>query len=113
MKRKLLWIIFNFGAAVLFWYGCIEGVQGAKNLLLFMVWFNFVVCWAILSDEVRKTIVEKGRTFPAWFTVTFDIAMTAALVWVGMWATGTAYALSALLQNGAYQKGETDAKKVA
>lgn len=107
MKKALLWWFVNAGLAVMLYVGYFRGIEGAQNVVLFVVWLNFALCLALVpAKEVQQSIREKGRTVPAWVSVPYDVVMVAGMVWVGLWGTAVAFTLSSFIHNGIYMKDE-------
>lgn len=106
MKRAITWWIVNAACAGLLYVGYFLGVEGAKNLFLFLVWLNLLTCLCMLNGDVQKSIREKGRSVPAWISVGYDVAMVAVMVWIGLWFTASAFTLAAFLHNGVFMRDQ-------
>lgn len=98
MGHAALWFVMNGAFAALLWFGFVEGVEGAHNASLCLVWANFVLSWGMLVPGVRKELAKKGRSVPAVMNVLYDLGVTFFLVWFGAWVSAVAYAVHIGLQ---------------
>lgn len=116
MKRVIQWFFWNVGALALFYFGWMAdpSVEGARNVLLFLVWFTFAISLALLSEKAQEATKKRGPSVPLWLMGTFDVLMAFLLVWHGLWWTAIAHALTSMLQIGVHmQSTEQDGPKAA
>lgn len=68
----------------LLWIGLVEGVDGARNLGLFVVWVSIVLSFFVLVfDDVRNELVKKGASVPRSISVPTDFFIIGILAWTG------------------------------
>ncbi len=101
--RAVMWVGINGAFGALLWFGLVEGVEGARNLGLFLAWANVILSFFMLVPDAQEAMAKKGRSVPKAASVTFDLAVTGLLVWCGAWVTGAAYALHIMLQEAGWE----------
>lgn len=78
------------------YFGVIHGVQGAKNILLFVIW---AICLptglAGMTPSMHKTLAEDDPPQPIARAISRVVrwGMLLLLLWTGHLATGTAWAV--------------------
>jgi hypothetical protein len=98
------WIVFNGVFLTLIWFGFFEGVEGAKNIALFMVWLTIAITSAaLLNDDILKGAASK-RTVPIPLSCATYAIATSILVWHGYIITGVIYFISTILFAGTLMK---------
>ncbi|ARU30891.1 hypothetical protein CAP31_03825 [Sulfuriferula sp. AH1] len=60
--RAVMWLAINGAFAAMLWFGFVEGVEGARNLSLFLVWASFIISWGMLVPDIQKELAKKGRS---------------------------------------------------
>ena len=85
-----------------------QEIQGAQNLLVFIVWFMGVTSLATLSEDVRRKIAEKGISVPRWVDVSFDLTVTCVLVWHGWIFSALVYLFNLMLVQNMWSAIEND-----
>jgi hypothetical protein len=102
--KSLRWALWNALFAVLVWLGLVEGVEGARNLTIFLVWVLFVLSLFALQKDVIKEMADKPPSVPRWIDFTYDAAVLALIVWQGSWVLGIAYAIHMLAIAGMWSE---------
>ena len=104
LTAVMKWIAMNALMAAALWWGLVEGVAGAKNVGLAMVWWVVVCSLATTGTEFRKELAKKEMfpSVPRWIDGGFDIAIAVLLLWHGLMITGIAYAISGVLNSAMY-----------
>lgn len=83
-------------------YGDYVGVEQASNLLLFLVWLQVVLAVTACNRRSWARLHAQGRSMPAWYAVTVDIAVIAYIAAAGWFASAIALAVSALIVSGIF-----------
>lgn len=105
--RAIRWAVLNGVFAGMLWFGLVEGMQGAKNVGLFMAWMTSVFSIFALTEEGAAAVAKHERSVPAVFDVCFDMAIAGLLVWFGAWATGIAYTIQIVILAGVRARNES------
>ncbi|MBI5901810.1 MAG: hypothetical protein HZB40_21645 [Rhodocyclales bacterium] len=103
MGRAVWWLAINGTFGVLLWFGLVEGVEGARNLGLFMAWVSAVVSLFVFTDSVQAEMTKNGRSVPRPIGVASDLAILGLLIWFGAWVTGAAYAFGFVMQEAGWE----------
>lgn len=103
MKRYAYWITINGLLAAALYFGMVEQVKGAQNIVVFYSWFIFLVAVLSLAPPVWKALAAKPESLPpqGWrvFDISCDVGVVIILVWVGwMWTAGAYLAHIVFLQ---------------
>lgn len=104
--KKLRSIAISATLVAALYAGLFMGVNGALNVGLFIVWSAFVLSLFCLSTTMQKSMAEKERPFPGWFSVSVDIAALAMLAWSGYMLSSAAWLAAMILVHGARSAGE-------
>lgn len=107
--RTVKWLIVNglLGAAL--WAGLAQGIQGAKNVGLFFAWVAGIAgILTTLSDTAMHACAKElaKRPVPKQVEWSFDLAITAGLVWFGCWWTAGIWLLGACAIASAREKAQ-------
>jgi len=97
-----MWLAINGAFAAMLWFGFVEGVEGARNLSLFLVWASFIISWGMLVPDIQKELAKKGRSAPKAMNVLYDLSVTFFLVWFGAWVSAVAYAMHIVLSEAGW-----------
>jgi predicted membrane protein len=100
------WIAFNAFILACMYYGFYAGIDGAKNLAMFIAWLCIVTSFAAYLDGFIESIRDKTRAVPEWVNWSFDIPVTFAFVWFGATTTGIFYFIHIVNQQHAWNKIE-------
>lgn len=108
IKKQFNWLFFNglFLAAI--YYGLFEGINGAKNIAIFVAWLTFIISLSMLHDDVVKIIKKNGKYMPQWVDAIFDICVICSFLWFGYFITAIAYLISVLITHSARSKAFGD-----
>jgi hypothetical protein len=93
IKDLLIWLAVNT-CMVLLVTAAASGVEGAGNLVRFIVWFMFIVSFLVVLVPPSKERIEeadKPRSVPLWASVPVRLFLIGMIVWIGWWATAAAY----------------------
>lgn len=97
MTKKLIDITFLSALAVSAWFGLIEGVEGAKNITLFILWM-FVPLFLLGAVGALK---DKSAAPPKHWLRHVTRSISAAILWMVVWsghvALGSALAFSVIV----------------
>lgn len=101
--KALLWTLVNGAMIAALWFGLVEGIDGALNVGLVMVWFAIVTSLFMLSSEVTGKLIREhgGRSVPDWLNWVSDIAVILILAWHGWLWTAGFFLFAAFIQQGA------------
>lgn len=98
---KFMWyLILNGIVASLLWFGLVEGVQGAQNVGLFVIWVMSVMSLFFGIGDVAKAVAKKGFSAPYWFDVLFDLFIVGLLTWHDCYWSGAAYVVHMVMLAG-------------
>lgn len=100
------YIAFNTFFAVILYFGFFQGIEGAKNVALFFIWFIIIVSVILLasSKEDKLKAGHKGRSVPVAVDMCFDIAIVSVLIWFDYWITGSLFFISAMLMTAYWEE---------
>jgi hypothetical protein len=104
--KVLKWVIINGMFLTAFYFGFVEGHEGAYNITMFVAWASIVISPFLLFDEMQKVLKKKGRSVPSWLNNTEGFLVAFAFAWFGAWVTGVFYLFHTIIQDGAYAKAE-------
>lgn len=80
----LRWLLANGVFSACIYFGFIEGVDGAKNIALFLAWMTSIVSLFFYSDAVMKEIFKKqGALVNRTLDVIFDCCVLSVFLWYG------------------------------
>ena len=101
--KAILWIIANFGMIAALWFGLVEGIDGALNIGILMVWFATLTSFFMLNEKVTDDLIKKqgGRSVPDWVSWASGVTVVLILTWHGWLWTAGAFLLAAFVQQGA------------
>ena len=94
--KTIKWLLFAAGQAALFYLAFIEGINGALNIVLFLVWGLFLLSFFVFNDEFVNTSQGRTPSVPRWLDVTTDLIFVGVLVWFGHVFTAMAYMIHIL-----------------
>lgn len=106
MKRAMsaaIWLITNLAMGFILWVGIVDGIDGARNLGLFLVWAISILSITMLIPAVQEEISKKGRSIPRPINIMFDFAIACFLAWHGYIVTSIAYAIHIILQEAGFE----------
>lgn len=96
MNKKLInSVAFDAVCAALFIAWQVFEVQGAGNLLLFIIWALSMICILASLAAPTEPAEERSAAHAAWSTAS-DVLFIAAFAWVGYILTAVVYLLAAL-----------------
>jgi len=102
------WLIINGGFSGFLYFGFIEGIEGAVNVVIFIAFAYMIFSLFLFNADVQKAIKEKlekdGVSVPRWIDIVFDISATLFLIWHGAIFTGIAYGIHTILIAAAIEK---------
>jgi sterol desaturase/sphingolipid hydroxylase (fatty acid hydroxylase superfamily) len=89
--------LFNVALFVITYYAFVEHIDGAYNVLCFIITIIFLVGIYLASDE-GKLMVSKSppRTFLSKIYRTTDIILVFVFVWFGSWFLGVLMLLTVI-----------------
>lgn len=104
MGKIVNWCLIRglFGAAV--WFGFVGGIDGAKNIAIFISVFLFLISLGWFSDDAVQKIAKKGRLVPRFVSVSFDFYVAVVLIWYGSYVVGSLYILQMLFMEEGLSK---------
>ena len=94
MKTSLVTIASNTLFAVAVWFGCIVGVAGARNVVLFYVWVVLLpVTLMSLVPEMQKRVAAKppAPKFVRWYSYFIAWGILWVFIWQGYSLTGAVW----------------------
>lgn len=111
---KLFWLAFIAAHPVCAWFGYVEGVEGARNVLaFFVVVLHFTL--AVLSIASAKDSAKRPAASLAW-RATWRVCTYSTLgilIWFGAWGTGGFLAVAALLREAAQRAADVKRAEMA
>ena len=96
MIKFIRWAIINGSIAALAYCGFVEGVQGAANVAMVMLWLAICITPFALTDNITKMLQSKKQWEKHVDTV-YDFSMCFFLLWIGMMWTGVFYLIHSIL----------------
>lgn len=86
------WLVVNAGLACLL-YSALQGVSGAQNVYVALIWFVAVLATGTVSDDYVKDNAQqlRDRRVPQAFNNIANGLFLGVLVWHGWWLTAIAY----------------------
>jgi phosphatidylserine synthase len=105
-KRAMKWWALNGTLFATLVAGYAFGIEGARNLTVFFVWWCFIRAFLMHSDIVQKALHEKGRMVPMLVSTGYDILYLLVLVWYGSIVLGFVWVLHMFVFEAAYQRAE-------
>lgn len=115
--RLFRWIIINLIFVISLYLGLFLGIEGAKNVALFMAWFSILASIFTLHEDVqeafRKVFKKSGRTTPKSLNIAFDVCVIGAFVWAGFIFTGAAYLVHFILIEALWDRLEKETMQAA
>lgn len=102
--RVLKWFVINGLFVACMYLGFYEQHEGAYNVAMFMAWIAIVLSPLMLMGDVLKAMNKKGRSMPAWISISFDIMVVLAFVWFGALVTAIFYAIHIFITEGAWSE---------
>lgn len=101
IKKMSSWAFFNGFAVTLVYLGFYAGVAGAANLFLFInvvaALYACIMITAPCVEAIAKSELLKDEGWYYKLDVTFDLLLTAAVVWAGHPVIGAIYLLHSIL----------------
>lgn len=101
--RLFNWIAVNGVMLGCLYLGLYEGISGAENIGMFLVWLAIIVSPFLHLEDCIKTLKERGRTVPQAVNIGFDIAVVGMLVWNGFIITGALYFVHLVITEGVWK----------
>lgn len=98
--KTLRWFVINGAVACLAYFGFIQGLDGAANVAMVILWLTIALSPFVLMDKLADELRSRPEWFKAVDTV-YDITMTVFLLWIGMMWTGVFYLIHTMLVAGA------------
>ena len=105
MRRVVKWVIVNTAMLLLLWAGLVQGIEGARNIALFLVWLSFFTSLACFSDKLIAEVGTRGRSVPRIVDAIFDVTVLSMLVWHGCFVSGIAYAIHMVAMDRMWSEG--------
>lgn len=99
--RIARWVIVNGLFAALLYWGFVQGVQGASNLARFMIWASFILAFFKFTPPRQATLVDRYTVIPARLRVPYNIIITWALAWLGLFGLAAVYFLDVTVRAAA------------
>jgi hypothetical protein len=105
-KRVMKWWALNGTMFATLVAGYAFGIEGARNLTVFFVWWCFICTFLRHTDFIQKTLREKGRMVPKLVSTGYDILYLLVLVWYGSIVLGFVWVLHMFVFEAAYGRAE-------
>ena len=96
MIKFIRWSIINGSIAALAYCGFVEGVQGAANVALVILWLEICISPFVFTEKITAMLQSKQQ-WKKHVATTYDIAMCFFLLWIGMMWTGVFYLIHSIL----------------
>ena len=102
--KQIKWVLMNGLLACALWFGLVEGVRGALNVGLVMVWWVVVCSLVTVRDDFRAKAAQSDKfpSIPPALDGAFDTCIAVLILWHGYIITGVAWAISAVLHGCLY-----------
>lgn len=102
IKRILSYIATNVVIILLAYHAVIKGVDGAANILYFLIGGLLVLSIISLTPSILSKTAEGmteplATTLPAWANLTIDFVYVFFFIWHGWWWTGIAFCIASIL----------------
>ena len=97
--RELKVLVWNIVFGALIYYGLLEKIDGAYNVLIFLIWLLFVNACAMATNDGQNFVIKsnKHRSKIAILYNYVDIAAVGIFVWFGHWFLAILTILSMIL----------------
>ena len=105
--RTIAWIVLNAILLICGIMGFTLGVEGAKNLFMFLFWLSFVLSFSYLNDKMRYDVQKRGRSVPRIVSVLVDFTIICMLAINARFIMATCW----LIQMGMEEYGFTTPAK--
>lgn len=105
LTRYIINIIFNSVLFVAIYYSYFKtgsNVNGAQNVVCFIVWFSFIVSLMSGIKIVSAEIKKKGRVFPIYIEVPIDVLIVFIFVYNGSMLLGSLFVVKSILYNAIF-----------
>ena len=104
--KFIFWNVLFFTALCLATFG---GVEGAENVVVFVVWASLLLCSLLLNDKVFEGLKETyEQPYPTWVMTAPLFPVLFLMVWFGLIWTTVAYFLSVAFKSRVYSQTEKE-----
>lgn len=84
LRRRLSWVLQNGAVVGLAWYGVVEGVEWAANILRFLIPLVIALYVLLLiginaDAAIKRKAKEAGPSVPGWLNLAYDLALALFL----------------------------------
>lgn len=90
------------------YYGFVERIEGARNVVIFIAWGCLFLSCFLFAKDAQIEMRSRGRPAPEKVTATLDIIIVVSFVWFGAIATALAFATSSVLSHAAWRMALTE-----
>lgn len=118
LKTYLKWVLVNGVMTGSLFAGYYQGVEGAKNVYIFLNWTFCVAAlvmlalWPFVTDPKGKAGFSR-RSVPALASRAMLLLNLGLLIWVGAWVMVTVHLLGRIIASILRMAGERHAKELA
>lgn len=110
--RTLQALALHAATIVALYFGLVQGIDGAVNVGLFLVWAQFVIAMAGVSQYEKVKHLDVRHWPVQWLMWPFRLTTLALLVWYGHWLAGAACML-AIISTAALYAGSMKHRSMA
>ena len=101
----IFWITVNFGLVAAAVLGLYQNNDSAMNVLVFVTWMEFVCAILLcMQKDAQEKMKKKGRSVPAWISVSCDVFTVVAFASTGHFGYATMKFLSASIECAVYSR---------
>lgn len=94
--KFIRWALLNGAVAAFAYFGFVQGVEGAANVAMVMLWVTIAISPIAISEKISSELREQRYWYKVVDTA-YDISMTVFLLWIGFMWTGVFYMIHMLL----------------
>lgn len=93
--KRITNIFLTIGILVLLFLGFTEHIQGARNVVTWVLWFMVAMCAIVIFSGQSKTLNDK-RTLPLALELITDLFIGGFLLWYAQWWLGGTFIITSL-----------------
>lgn len=101
-KRVITWAVANALFSLALWTGFVDGVAGARHVVVFVIWLMLVGSLLALHKGFAEKLRDDGPAVPMVVDGIFDACVVAFLVWHAEIVLGIACTVQSVILHAAF-----------